>query len=131
MRIPVRVTSRTSRPAIMSRGGSRIAFQGDPSLLENVAPGTGAQFQDEVTAGAEHEFKNGITFTGRFVYRDLRRIIEDMSGINVTQALAGVPQLYVVGNPSTKLDLFQNVTPCTSGPNCNTCHRLYELRQRQ
>jgi Carboxypeptidase regulatory-like domain/TonB-dependent Receptor Plug Domain len=100
--------------------GGPIAFQGDPSALENVAPGTGSQFQDEVTAGAEHEFRNGITFTGRFVYRDLRRIIEDMSGINVTQALNGVPQLYVVGNPSATLDLFQNVTPCTSGPNCNT-----------
>ena len=99
---------------------SRISFQGDPSQLENVAAGTGAQFQDEVTAGAEHEFKNGITFTGRFVYRDLRRIIEDMSGINVTQANNGVPQLYVVGNPSTKLDIFQNVVPCTSGANCNT-----------
>ncbi len=105
-------------PSSYVPGGS-IAFQGDPSLLENVAPGTGAQFQDEVTAGAEHEFRNGITFTGRFVYRDLRRIIEDMSGINVTQALNGVPQLYVVGNPSTKTDLFQNVTACTSGANCN------------
>ena len=30
-----------------------------------------------------------------------------------------MPQLYVVGNPSTKTDLFQNVTPCTSGANCN------------
>jgi hypothetical protein len=33
--------------------------------------------------------------------------------------LNGVPQLYVVGNPSAKLDLFQNVTACSSGPNCN------------
>ena len=39
-------------------------------------------------AGFEHEFAHNLTFTGRFVYRDLRRIIEDMSGINVTQALA-------------------------------------------
>jgi hypothetical protein len=100
--------------------GGSIAFQGDPSFLENVAPGTGSQYQDEITAGAEHEFKNGITFTGRFVYRDLRRIIEDMSGINVTQALAGVPQVYVVGNPSTKLDIFQNANPC-SNPGVGNC----------
>jgi hypothetical protein len=100
--------------------GGNIAFQGGPQNLEFVAAGTGAQFQDEVTAGYEHEFAHNLTFTGRFVYRDLRRIIEDMSGTNVTQALHGVPQIYVVGNPSAKLDIFQNVSPCTSGPNCNT-----------
>ncbi len=100
--------------------GGTIAFQGGPENLEYVAAGTGAQFQDEVTGGYEHEFAHNLTFTGRFVYRDLRRIIEDMSGTNVTQALAGVPQIYVVGNPSAKLDIFQNVFPCTSGPNCNT-----------
>lgn len=100
--------------------GGNIAFQGSAAELEQVAAGTGAQFQDEITAGFEHEFAKNLTFTGRFVYRDLRRIIEDMSGTNVTQALAGVPQIYVVGNPSAKLDIFQNTFPCTSGPNCNT-----------
>jgi hypothetical protein len=100
--------------------GGSIALQGGAGTLENVAPGTGAQFQDEVAGGVEHEFAHNLTFTGRFVYRDLRRIIEDMSGTNVTQALSGVPQIYVVGNPSAKLDIFQNVSPCTSGPNCNT-----------
>lgn len=100
--------------------GGSIAFQGGCALcIENVAPGTGAQFQDEVTGGFEHEFAHNLTFTGRFVYRDLRRIIEDMSGTNVTQALHGVPQIYVVGNPSAKLDIFQNTFPCSSGPNCN------------
>lgn len=100
--------------------GGNIAFQGSAASIENVAAGTRAQFQDEVTGGFEHEFAHNLTFTGRFVYRDLRRIIEDMSGTNVTQALHGVPQIYVVGNPSATLDIFQNVSPCTSGPNCNT-----------
>jgi len=100
--------------------GGNIAFQGGAGAIENVAAGTGAQFQDEITGGIEHEFAHNLTLTGRFVYRDLRRIIEDMSGTNVTQALAGVPQIYVVGNPSRALDIFQNVSPCTSGPNCNT-----------
>ncbi len=99
--------------------GGSIALQGGANA-ENVAPGTGAQFQDEVAGGVEHEFAHNLTFTGRFVYRDLRRIIEDMSGTNTTQALAGVPQIYVVGNPSKSLDIFQNVSPCTSGANCNT-----------
>jgi hypothetical protein len=100
--------------------GGSIAFQGGAENLEQVAPGTGAQYQDEVAAGVEREFKNNLTVTGRFVYRDLRRIIEDMSGINVTQALAGVPQLYVVGNPSKTLDIFQNANPC-SNPGVGNC----------
>jgi hypothetical protein len=100
--------------------GGTIAFQGSAASLEQVAPGTGAEFQDEITGGYEHEFAHNLTFTGRFVYRDMRRILEDMSGTNITQALAGVPQIYVVGNPSRALDIFQNVFPCTSGPNCNT-----------
>ncbi len=100
--------------------GGSIAFQGSAADLEQVAAGTGAEFQDEITGGYEHEFAHNLTFTSRFVYRDMRRILEDMSGTNVTQALAGVPQIYVVGNPSAKLDIFQNVFPCTSGPNCNT-----------
>ena len=99
--------------------GGNIAFQGGAANLEFVAAGTGAQYQDEITAGYEHEFAHNLTFTGRFVYRDLRRIIEDMSGTNVTEALHGVLQEYVVGNPSAHLDIFQNTFPCTSGPNCN------------
>ncbi len=69
----------------------------------------------------EHEFAHNLAITGRFVYRDLRRIIEkNMSGINVTQALAGVPQIYVVGNPSKTLDIFQNANPCAN-PGVGNC----------
>jgi len=100
--------------------GGTIAFQGSAASLEQVAPGTGAEFQDEITGGYEHEFAHNLTFTGRFTYRDMRRIIEDMSGTDVTQALAGVPQIYVVGNPSAKLDIFQNVSPC-SAPGVGNC----------
>ncbi len=100
--------------------GGNIAFQGGAANLESVAGGTAAQFQDEVAGGYEHEFAHNLTFTGRFVYRDLRRILEDMSGINVTQALAGVPQIYVVGNPSRSLDIFQNVSAC-SNPGVGNC----------
>jgi hypothetical protein len=100
--------------------GGSIAFQGSAASLENVAPGTGAQYQDEVTLGYEHEFAHNLTFTARGVYRDLRRIIEDQSGINSTQALAGVPQIYVVGNPSGHSDIFQNSLPCAS-PGVGNC----------
>jgi hypothetical protein len=98
--------------------GGNIAFQGVGGLTP-IAGGTGAQYQDEVTGTFEHEFARGLDVTGRFVYRDLRRILEDTSGINVTQALAGVPQQYVIANPSAKLDIFQNASPCTGGANCN------------
>ena len=64
---------------------------------------------------AEHEFTHNLTLTGHFVYRDLRRIIEDTSGVNITQALAGVPQQYVIANPSASLDIYQNAFPCTVG----------------
>jgi hypothetical protein len=99
--------------------GGKIAFQGAAGLTP-IAGGTGAQFQDEISGGIEHEFAHNLTFTGRFVYRDLRRIIEDTSGVNVTQALAGVPQQYVIANPSRALDIYQNSVPCSSGANCNT-----------
>ena len=105
-------------PSAYVRGGT-IALQGTGGLTP-IAGGTGAQYQDEVTGTVEHEFARNLTFTGRFVYRDLRRILEDTSGVNVTQALAGVPQQYVIANPSAKLDIFQNSVPCTSGANCNT-----------
>jgi hypothetical protein len=100
--------------------GGNIAFQGGAANLESVAGGTGAQYQDEIAGGYEHEFAHNLTVTGRYVYRDLRRILEDMSGINVTQALAGVPQIYVIGNPSKTLDIFQNVSAC-SNPGVGNC----------
>jgi Carboxypeptidase regulatory-like domain/TonB-dependent Receptor Plug Domain len=99
--------------------GGTIAFQGTGGLTP-IAGGTGAQYQDEVTGSVEHEFSHNLTLTGRFVYRDLRRILEDTSGVNVTQALAGVPQQYVIANPSAKLDIYQNSVPCISGANCNS-----------
>ncbi len=100
--------------------GGKLAQSGGPDNLTLVAGGTKAEFQDEVVAGYEHEFGQGFTFSGRFVYRHMRRIIEDVSGINVTQNNAGVVQQYVVANPSAKLDIFKNAFPCTAGSkNCD------------
>jgi hypothetical protein len=59
----------------------------------------------------------------------MRRIIEDISGINVTQNNAGVPQQYVVANPNAKLDIFHNFTPCTSGPTCDPDTGYNDLNQ--
>lgn len=100
--------------------GGRITSQGGPAALTLIYPGTRAQYQDEIVGGYEHEFGNGFSFSGRFVYRELKRILEDISGINVTQALAGSDQQYVVSNPSASLDIFKNGFACTSGPTCDT-----------
>jgi len=118
-----------THPCGASVPGGSLSFQGDPSFAELVYGGTGAEYQDEAVAGFEKEFNNKFTFSGRFVYRHMRRIIEDISGVNVTQANAGVPQQYVVANPSAKLDIFKNFTPCTSGPNCDTDSGYNDLNQ--
>jgi outer membrane receptor for ferrienterochelin and colicin len=109
--------------------GGTPALSGTPDDLTLVQGGTGAEYQDEVVAGYEKEFSNKITFSGRFVYRHMRRIIEDTSGINVTQYNAGVPQQYVVANPSAKLDIFHNFYPCTSGPTCDPDTGYTDLNQ--
>lgn len=99
--------------------GGRIGFSGGPDAQTIVAGGTKAQYQDEVVAGVESEISKGTTVGVRGIYRHLRRILEDISGVNVTQFLAGVPQQYVISNPSASLDIFHNASPCSSGPNCD------------
>jgi outer membrane receptor for ferrienterochelin and colicin len=98
--------------------GGNIGFSGGPDNLTLIAGGTKSQYQDEVVGGYERQFRN-MSFSGRFVYRHLRRALEDISGVNITQYLAGVPQQYVVSNPSADLDIFTNASPCTSGANCD------------
>ena len=98
--------------------GGVVAASGGPDNLTSVAGGTKAQYQDEVVAGYEQDYK-GFTISGRFVYRELKRILEDVSGINVTQNNAGVNQAYVVANPSASLDIFRNADPCSKGPTCD------------
>jgi hypothetical protein len=118
-----------SHPCGAGVSGGSLSFQGDPSFAELVYGGTGAEYQDEVVAGYEKEFSNKFTFSGRFVYRHMRRILEDISGVNATQANAGVPQQYVIANPNAKLDIFKNFSPCTSGPNCDPDSGFNDLNQ--
>jgi len=110
-------------------GGGNLGFSGSPADQEIVYGGTAAEYQDEAVGGFEKQFNNNITFSGRFVYRHMRRIIEDISGVNVTQYNAGLPQQYVVANPNNKLDIFHNFTPCTTGPNCDPDTGYNDLNQ--
>jgi hypothetical protein len=76
-------------------------------------------YQEEVAAGIEREMTRGLIVSARFIYRDLKRALEDISGVTVEANLAGISQQYVIANPSAKLDIFNNPLACTSGPNCN------------
>ena len=105
-------------PANYIPGGS-IASSGGPGNLTLVAGGTKAEYQDEVIGGYDTQLPRGWAFSGRFVYRHMRRILEDTSGVNVTQYLAGVSQQYVVANPSASLDIFTNAFPCNAATDSN------------
>lgn len=85
--------------------------------------GTGAQYQDEVVGGFEHQFNDRFTISARFTYRHLLRVLEDEQGVNISQGYDayayGFAVPYVVGNPSAHQDIFLNQTPCTGPtPNC-------------
>lgn len=89
----------------------------DPTVIFG---GTKAQYQEEIVAGVEREIGKGLVLSVRFIHRDLKRIIEDISGITAEQAVAGVSQQYIVSNPSASLDVTHNPVACTSGSNCDT-----------
>jgi hypothetical protein len=78
---------------------------------EGFAPGTKMMYQNEFLVGVEHEFKGGVVLSGRFIYRNMPRIVEDMAGISPEAFNApGSPftQLYFIGNPGRSTDLFPN-----------------------
>lgn len=79
-----------------------------PGLPTVFAAGTKAQFQDEYVVGVEREFRGGVLLSARYLDRRIRRIVEDISGLTVGAANWGVPQNYVLANPSRSLDVVNN-----------------------
>jgi hypothetical protein len=77
--------------------------------------GTKSMYQEEIAAGVEHEFGHGLVVSTRFIHRDLKRVLEDISGVTVEANLAGINQQYVIANPNAKLDIFHNVHACDAG----------------
>jgi hypothetical protein len=78
---------------------------------EGFAPGAKMMYQDEFLVGVEHQFKGGLVLSGRFIYRDMPRIVEDMAGLSPEAFNLRTPntnQLYFIGNPGPKIDLFPN-----------------------
>jgi hypothetical protein len=80
------------------------------------AGGTKSMYQEEVVAGFERELPMGMVFTARFIWRDVKRILEDISGITVEQSDAGAAQNFVLANPSSSLDYFHNATEVACPP---------------
>ncbi len=76
--------------------------------IEGFNPGTKMQYEDEWIAGFERDFGHGVVVSARYVDRRLRRIVEDMGGVSPEAALAGIPQVFIIGNPSASLDAFTN-----------------------
>jgi hypothetical protein len=81
--------------------------------------GTKAQYQEEVVVGLEREVGPSIVLGAKFIYRDLKRTLEDISGVTVEAYNAGISQDYVIANPRADLDIITNPVACTSGPNCD------------
>jgi len=87
------------------------------------APGAKMMYADEYVAGGEHEFKNGVVVSARFIYRSLPRVLDDVSGVSPEGYAAGVlTQNYFIANPSPTTDLFPNptevgYTPQSTDPN--------------
>jgi carboxypeptidase family protein len=79
---------------------------------EPFQPGVRMEYTDEFVVGAQHEFRDGIVLSARYIDRRLKRVIEDEGGISVEQfnALAnnGGGLNYFIGNPNSKSDIFVN-----------------------
>jgi hypothetical protein len=76
-----------------------------------ILSGTKMSYQDEWLVGLEHQFNNGVAVSVRFLRRDLKRIVEDVSGISPEAFIAGTTQSYVIGNIDGTTDSFTNPVP--------------------
>ncbi len=85
-----------------------------------IAHGTKMQYLQEWVYGVEHEFKHGIVVDLRWQDRRLKRIVEDMGGLSPEGANSGEAQIFLIGNPSAKTDLFTNEQEVTWAPGAPT-----------
>jgi len=97
---------RFSQPAPTAANYLGGGFLSGGSIAQ-VWPGTKSQYQREYVAGIEHAVTDhNIMVALRFVRRDLMRVLENMSGITVEEALAGRTQTFIIGNPRARNDFF-------------------------
>lgn len=89
-------------------GGIDAALTHSFESTEAISPGTKMSYLDEYVAGIEHEFPKNVVISAKYVKRDLKRIVEDTGGISPEAALAGVSQVFNIGNVNAGTDLFTN-----------------------
>jgi Carboxypeptidase regulatory-like domain len=84
---------------------SNVSTSGGASPIF-IAPHTKMNFEEEYVLGVERQM-HGFDISARYMDRRLLRIIEDSSGASPEGAISGnVAQQFVVGNLSSKTDLF-------------------------
>ena len=81
----------------------------DPS--NPIVPGTKLGFTDEHTFGFEQQLPRNFTFSARYIDRRAKRIVEDAASVSPEAALAGIGQVYYIGNISSQLDAATNLQP--------------------
>ena len=89
--------------------------------IEGFAPGTKMQYEDEYVAGVERELGHGVVVSARYIDRRLRRVVEDMGGISPEGSNCCFTQVFLIGNPSSTLDIFTNEPHATVQPKGATC----------
>lgn len=102
-----------NRAAGGTGGGILIATQDN---LEAILPGTKLGFADEHVIGFERQLRGNWVISARYVNRHLGRIIEDASLVPPEGALAGINQIYFIGNISSKLAAGSNLQEFVYGP---------------
>ncbi len=86
-----------------------VISAGDPA--NPITSGTKLGFTDEHTVGFEQQLPKNFTFSARYIDRRAKRIVEDAASVSPEAALAGVGQVYFIGNISPKLDAAVNLVP--------------------
>jgi carboxypeptidase family protein len=76
-----------------------------------ITPGTKLGFTDEHTFGFEQQLPHNFTLSARYIKRDAKRIVEDAASVSPEAALAGITQVYYIGNISSTLDAAVNLVP--------------------
>ncbi|HZE73452.1 MAG TPA: carboxypeptidase regulatory-like domain-containing protein [Pyrinomonadaceae bacterium] len=86
-----------------------VISAGDPT--NPITAGTKLGFTDEHTIGFEQQLPKNFTFSARYIDRRAKRIVEDAASVSPEAALAGVGQVYFIGNIGPKLDAAINLVP--------------------
>jgi len=89
--------------------GTTTLSLGDPT--NPIVPGTKLGYSDEHTFGVEYQLPWNLVLSGRYIDRRAKRIIEDAASVSPEAALAGIGQVYYIGNVSSTLDAAINLVP--------------------